>query len=316
MLLQGKWIWVWNYPRCCGGDPVAIAQHIKDASCVGVLVKSGDGGHDFGQGAPIEEILLDLRQQGIQAEPWEYWYLRDTPGDEYGIPTLTYREEAQHLIATCTKTGAAFGAIDIEGESENAASPTVNARLALAAVKQALSGLELYYAPLAQPNYHPRLPYAAMNEFCAGVLPQAYYNSMGVEPERAIELCYDAFASEGLTSRPLYPAGAADPGVTPNGLIRWSNAAIARGAESLSYWSFEHMTDDLWAAVRQVNLEGNEVDQQARDDIKALQTDEAMQQGALDKMVQDIENIKTGMGWISGALDLLVKRVEALEAKK
>ena len=55
-MLHGKWVWVWNWRRCLDGDSLAVARRLKDADCAGVFVKVGDGGHDFGQGAPIAEV--------------------------------------------------------------------------------------------------------------------------------------------------------------------------------------------------------------------------------------------------------------------
>ena len=55
-VLHGKWLWIWNWRRCLDGDPLAVARRLKDADCVGVFLKAGDGGHDFAQGAPIAEV--------------------------------------------------------------------------------------------------------------------------------------------------------------------------------------------------------------------------------------------------------------------
>ncbi len=84
---------------------------------------------------------------------------------------------------------------------------------------------------------------------------------MQVSPERAIALCYDAFAAEGLLDIPLAPIGGAYGSVTPDELIRWSNAAIERGATMLSWWSFEHIENDcrrLWDAIARIDLPGKD----------------------------------------------------------
>lgn len=317
-MLEGKWVWIWNYRDTCNGDPVRIARRVKDAGCAGVLVKSGDGGHDFGQGKPIVDIIMDLRQQGIRAEPWEFLYGRDTPGYVYGTWTLTYQDEAQHLIQTASTCGAALVVMDVEGEYENAAQPTVNARLTLSAVKSKLPQLDLYYAPLAQPNYHRSLPYHAFNEYCEGVIPQAYYDSMEVSPERAIALTYDSFASEGITGKPLMPACGCSAGVDADGLLRWANAAIGRGAACLSFWSFEEIENErpgLWDAIARIQFPGeeDEMAQEALDDIEALKRGNAMQQKVIEDLVEQNKQVKAGIAMLDAAITAVRDDVEVLK---
>jgi hypothetical protein len=272
-MLEGKWVWVWNWRRCLDGDPVAVARRLKDAGCAGVFLKAGDGGHDFAQGAPIAEIIASLQDEGVRAVPWFYWYLYDEPLYCYGAQALTWQEEAENLIATCIRLGAAAAVIDIEAESEKAADPEANAYRALSLVKARLPDLALYYAPLPQPNYHRRLPYRVFNRYCRAALPQAYHNAMQVAPEEAVALCYDAFAAEGLLTLPLAPAGGAYGSVTPEELERWARAAVERGATMLSWWSFEHIDADcpqLWDAIARVELpEEIDMDEDARKGVQA-----------------------------------------------
>jgi len=142
-MLHGKWVWIWNWRRCLDGDPVAVARRLKDAGCAGVFVKASDGGHDFAQGAPIAEIIASLQDAGVPAIPWFYWYLYDEPFYCYGAQALTWQEEAENLIATCVRLGAAAAVIDIEAESEEAADPEANACRALSLVKARLPDLDL-----------------------------------------------------------------------------------------------------------------------------------------------------------------------------
>ncbi len=266
-------MWIWNWRRCLNGDPAAVARRLKDADCAGVFVKAGDGGHDFAQGVPITDIVADLQAAGVDAVPWFYWYLYDEPLYCYGAQALTWQEEAENLIATCLRLGAAAAVIDIEAESEKAADPQANADRALSLVKARLPEIDLYYAPLPQPDYHRRLPYRVFNRHCRAALPQAYHNAMQVAPERAIALCYDAFAAEGLLTLPLAPAGGAYGSVTPEELGRWARAAVERGAATLSWWSFEHIETDcprLWDAIACVELpEETDMDEDLRRDVRA-----------------------------------------------
>jgi hypothetical protein len=80
---------------------------------------------------------------------------------------------------------------------------------------------------------------------------------MGVSPDRALALSYDAFAREGLLELPIAPVGGAYGAVTPDELRRWAAEAIRRGARMLSWWSFEHIENErpsLWEAIAAVAL--------------------------------------------------------------
>jgi hypothetical protein len=254
MLLDGKWAWIWEWQKCAGGDPVGVAERLKGAGLAGAFIKTSDGGHDYDQGQPIEDIFAGLERAGVAAIPWAYWYLADQPFDAYGARALTWRQEAENLVDIARRLDAQAFIIDVEAESENASNPDANARAALLIVKALLPKLAVYYAPLAQPNFHRRLPYRAFNAYCQGIIPQAYHNAMEVPPEQAIRLCYEAFESEGLATIPMFPAGGAYGTTTPEELAAWTAAAKARGATGVSYWSFQHIDDALWAAIKEVEM--------------------------------------------------------------
>ncbi len=268
-MLSGKWVWVWNWRRCLNGDAVAVARRLKDAGCRGAIVKSDDGGHAFEQGRPVSEIVQSLQSEGLMAGLWGYVYGCDSPTVIYGDLKRTASDEAavaarfitERPNATCR--GPDLYVIDVEAEYEyQPADPAATAERYLSQLRGAVGpDFPLLYAPLPQPNYHRGLPYRAFQRYCQGVVPQAYHNAMQVSPERAIALCYDAFAAEGLVQVPLAPVGGAYGSVTPDELTRWAGAAIERGATMLSWWSFEHIESDcpaLWDAIAAVDLPGKD----------------------------------------------------------
>ncbi|MDI6857378.1 MAG: hypothetical protein QME71_03575 [Dehalococcoidia bacterium] len=277
-MLSGKWVWIWNWRRCLDGDPQAVARRLRDAGCRGAFVKSDDGGHPFDQGRPVWEIVHALQQEGLRAGCWGYVYGCDTPTAIYGDLKRTASEEAATAARFITERphpsyrGPDVYVIDVESEYERYPSdPGATAERYLQAIRDAAGpGFPLLYAPLAQPDCHRRLPYGVFNRYCRAVMPQAYHNAMGVSPERAVELCYDAFRREGLDTLPIAPAGGAYGSVTPEELERWAKAAVERGARMLSWWSFEHIERErprLWDAIARVELppdEEDQVDEEAR----------------------------------------------------
>ena len=282
-MLSGKWVWRWNWRSCLGGDPQAVARRLRDVGCRGVFVKSDDGGHPFDQGRPVWEIVHALQSQGLRAGCWGYVYGCDVPTVVYGDLKRAASEEAAMAVRIITERphpsyrGPDAYVIDVEAEYERFPSdPAVSAERYLQTTRNA-SGPDfpLLYAPLAQPDYHRRLPYGVFNRYCRAVMPQAYHNAMGVSPERAVELCYDAFRRERLDALPIAPVGGAYGGVTPDELRRWARAAVERGARMVSWWSFEHIEREcprLWDAIARVKLpreEEDEMDEEARRQAQA-----------------------------------------------
>jgi hypothetical protein len=272
-VLSGKWVWVWNWRRCLGGaqtggrlaDPSRVARRLHEAGCAGAIVKSDDGGHPFDQGRPVWEIVHALQQEGLRAGCWGYVYGCDSPSVIYGDLKYTWAEEAAMAARFITERpspsyhGPDLYVVDVEAEYERQpADPLVNAERYLQAVRIAVGPtFPLAYAPLAQPDYHRRLPYAVFQRHCRAVLPQAYHNAMDVSPERSLALTYDAFGREGLLALPVAPAGGAYGTVTPDELRRWAAEAVRRGARMLSWWSFEHIENErpeLWDAIAAVIL--------------------------------------------------------------
>ena len=93
-VFSGKWIWVWNWRRCLGGDPARVAHRLRQAGCAGALIKSDDGGHPFDQGRPVWEIVHALQQEGLRAGCWGYVYGCDRPTVIYGDLKYAWAEEA------------------------------------------------------------------------------------------------------------------------------------------------------------------------------------------------------------------------------
>jgi len=102
--LAGKWIWAWNWRRCDGGDPQAVATRLKSAGCRGALVKAFDGGHWFDQGLAFRDIARRLHARGVGAGAWGYLYGEDTAA------------EAARAIETAQCGEADLLVLDVESE--------------------------------------------------------------------------------------------------------------------------------------------------------------------------------------------------------
>src|SRR3989337_462090 len=104
--LAGKWVWVWNWRRCDGGDPAKVAARLRTAGCHGALIKAHDGPHWFDQGPPWREIAAALKAEGLAIGGWAYLYGRDPAG------------EARLVGETVSYGGADLIVLDVEAEFE------------------------------------------------------------------------------------------------------------------------------------------------------------------------------------------------------
>lgn len=91
--LAGKWVWVWNWRRCDGGDPQRVADRLKSAGCRGALVKAFDSGYWFDQGLPFRDICRRLKARGVAVGAWGYLYGENRSGEvQRAIETEQYGE--------------------------------------------------------------------------------------------------------------------------------------------------------------------------------------------------------------------------------
>jgi hypothetical protein len=104
MMLAGKWVWIWNWQPCEGGDASRIAARLRAAGCAGALVKAFDGLRWFDQGRPWREIAAELKAHGVAVGGWGYCYGNDPAA------------EAQRAIETAQYGQADLLVLDVEAE--------------------------------------------------------------------------------------------------------------------------------------------------------------------------------------------------------
>lgn len=240
-MLIGKWIWIWNWRNCHGGDAAQIASTLTGMGCAGCFIKHDDGGHPFELGWDPDRLrsaMAALRAHGLKVGLWGYIYgqAREFHGDAKLGPDA----EADMAIQALGYQPDCY-VIDVEAEYEFPGSETI-AEGYLSKVRSAHPAAHIYYAPLPQPQYHhPQLPYHVFNRHCNGVLPQAYHNAMQMAPQTALERSYQEFRDLGLAEVDIYPAGGAYEPVTAAELAAWAQTAHRLGAKAVSWWSLEHI---------------------------------------------------------------------------
>jgi hypothetical protein len=246
-MFDGKWVWIWNWRRCDGGDATRVAQRLKAAGCCGALVKAHDGPYWFDQGQPWREICRALKSFGLRVAGWAYLYGRD------------WQAEARRAIDTIHYGEADGYVMDVESEFKDR--PDVAEALCQRLREGVGQGFPLFYSTFAIARYHQRFPYAAFERHCSGTLPQVYWNAFRWPVEQALDWMYEDYASLGIAADRVLPvAGAYAQGFvaypSAEELQRFAQMAGERGSRGVSFWSYEHMDDIRWQAVEGIPWPG------------------------------------------------------------
>lgn len=270
-MLSGKYAWIWNWEHSSDGNAHAVARQLLSAGFRGCFIKSDDGGHPFGLTWNLDrtrEVVRCLHNEGLLVMFWGYVY--GQAGSFYGDQKLGWEQEAAMAVRALTDLGGDGYIADAEIEFESLPRPGQTARDYLTRIKTAVPNARLFYSPFAQPHYHRAFPYDVFNEYCEAAFPMAYSGSMfpvGTQyyrPDRGEEAArrsYLDWCASGLPANMWQPAGdsvaIAPHSTTPKELLDFARLAISYGASCLSWWVYEYADQNLWAAIREVDLGGD-----------------------------------------------------------
>lgn len=238
--LAGKWVWLWNWRRCDGGDPQRVADRLKSAGCRGALVKAFDAGYWFDQGPAFRDICRRMKARGVAVGAWGYLYGENRSG------------EAQRAIETAQYGEADLLVLDVESEFKG--HPEAASEIA-ARIREALGpGYPLYFSSFAIARYHQSFPFEAFRARCTGTAPQVYWNAFRWPLEQALGWTYQDYQAMRMPPSQVFPVG----GLYQEGAVRYPTPdevrafvrdAAARGSPGVSFWSYEHMSEEMWQAV-------------------------------------------------------------------
>ncbi len=245
--LDGKWIWVWNWRRCDGGDPQAVADRLKAAGCRGAIVKAFDGGYWFDQGLSFRDVCRRLKARDIGVGGWGYLYGEDTAA------------EASRAIETAQYGEADFLVLDVESEFKG--HPEAAADVCQRIRETLGPDYPLYFSSFAIARYHQSFPFEAFRRNCTGTAPQVYWNAFRWPLEQALGWTYEDYTAMHLPTAEVFPVGGlyregAVTYPTPQEVRDFVRGAAERGSSGVSFWSYEHMDDAMWQAVASAALAG------------------------------------------------------------
>jgi hypothetical protein len=245
----GKGMWIWMHDRASGGDPVAIVERAKVWGLTHIYVRTATYKEGFMAGPFLDRLLPVAHANGIRVYGWDFPYMT-RPGDDVNraLAAITYRTPDGHRIDGF--------APDIETKHEG--------------VNESLEHMTAYVTWLRQnvgddypliaviPNPTPGrvargYPFAQIVAPFDAVAPMVYW--MDRDPAAEVTQAIGYLKQFG---KPVFPVGQAYDGSIDGGaggmpsrdaLIRFMQAADAAGADSVSFWSWQHASEEAWNAI-------------------------------------------------------------------
>lgn len=248
-LPSGKGMWVWMPERADGGDPAAIVARAQAIGLSHVFVRTGSSWQGFYAQPFLDRLLPVAHAAGIKVFGWDFPNLRDWKVDaERGLAAINYQTPDGHRIDGFTA--------DIETRSEGV---NITGAGALAYGTYLRQGVGTGYplvacVPRMLNLASHRYPYADVVAQFDAIAPMVYW--MGRDPVADVSSTLDYLRQFG---KPLMPVGQAYDGGPEGGppghpsrdaMLGFIAAAAAKGATAVSFWSWQHASQENWDAIR------------------------------------------------------------------
>lgn len=248
-LPSGKGMWVWLPERSDGGDPATIVARAQSVGLSHVFVRTGSSWMGFYAQDFLNRLLPVAHAAGIKVFGWDFPNLRDWKVDaERALAAINHTTPDGHRIDGFTA--------DIETRSEGVNLTAAGALAYGTYLRQGVgNGYPLIACVPRMLNLAShRYPYReAVAQFDA-IAPMVYW--MGRDPAADVSGALDYLAQFG---KPLMPVGQAYDGGPEGGppghpsrdaILQFMAASAAKGAAAVSFWSWQHASQENWDAIR------------------------------------------------------------------
>lgn len=245
----GKGMWIWMHDRASGGDPVAIVERAKLWGITHLYVRTATYKEGFMAGPFLDRLLPVAHANGIRVYGWDFPYMT-RPGDDVNraLAAITYRTPDGHRIDGF--------APDIETKHEGVNESVEHMTAYVTWLRQNVG--DDYPLIAVIPNPTPGrvargYPFAQIIAPFDAVAPMVYW--MDRDPAAEVTAAINWLKQFG---KPVFPVGQAYDGSIDGGaggmpsrdaLIRFMQAADAAGADSVSFWSWQHASEEAWNAI-------------------------------------------------------------------
>jgi hypothetical protein len=219
-----------------------------------VAVKCADGGdtNTWSQFSPA--LVTQAHAAGLKIFGWGY---------VYGNPPTNVQAEINAAL-TCLDKGADGFIIDAEAEYEAAGQAAAAAQYCQG-IRARYSNTFVAHMPFVEISGHANFPYAVFGYYCDAVMPQNYWDALGLTPAQMVSKMDAEWTNwqNALTGtnrnaiKPIIPVAQSYAPVTGaditafvNGIKSDGNGATAGGYNGISFWDCQDRNADMDSAVR------------------------------------------------------------------
>ena len=248
MPLKGKGYFLWQIPKCDGGDAARIAARAKAAGLTHVLIKIADGStwaYNYDPARKIDyvpPVAAALRSAGIQVWGWHYVRGDDPVG------------EARLGVQRTRALGLDGYVIDAEKEYKTVGKKVAAQRF-MQELRAGLPNLPIGLSTYRYPQLHYQLPFAQFLERCDFAMPQVYFE-FSHNPEEQLERSVAQYQA----LRPARPIFVTGPTYNHNAwrpsadeVTRFLAKTRELKIEAANFWAYDFATRttmiDLWDSV-------------------------------------------------------------------
>jgi len=256
-LADGKGMWIWKIWEL--GESVSqIIDKLESAGVEWVTIKCGDSDsyyltgpgyqlYDWAQSyGGFSNVIGLFHNAGVKVFGWHYVYSYDN----WGIPGVSEADVSNEILDILGIDGLI---IDAEAEYEGEGKGPI-AEAYMIAIRSQHPSSFIAYAPFPIIDYHTWFPYLEFGKYCDVVMPQAYWQDIGVTPTGMVDWMNEQWdkwhaiwqsGGHGDSVKPLIPIG---QGNTPGSEVTEFCEAVLSRYEGLSLWRYGIMTSGAWTA--------------------------------------------------------------------
>jgi hypothetical protein len=245
---NGKGMWIWQPEYAEEGDAATIVTRAQANGLTHLYVRTGSSVDGIQGGEFLNSLLPAAHAAGLRIIGWDFPYLDDIGSDV---------DRALQAIRYSTPSGDSLDGFsaDIETPMEYVALTPEAATVYGSALRAGVGPNYPLIATVPRPSPARQVdyPYAEVVASFDAIAPMVYWIDQPPDEEAATAVDYLS-----QFGKPVLPIGQAYDGAleggppgTPTGdeIMSFINAADAHGAAGVSFWSWQHASDEMWGAI-------------------------------------------------------------------